>query len=134
MLTRNLCLICIYIFRNCACQISNEASFLAFHQPVANRLKFFLPSSRRLSKISSVYSFNNRAQCLWSKIQWLCPFTFTLITILSLHLNTAGLNENDIFVVSLLLSFSLMGQLPMSLTSFYNFRLRFKIIGTVYWV
>ena len=49
-------------------------------------------------------------------------FTFTLITILSLHLNTAGLNKNDKFVVSLVLSFSRMEQLPMSLTYFQNNR------------
>ena len=57
MWTRNLCLICIYILRNNAFQISNEALFLAFLQPVATFLKFFLSSSSRLSKTSSAYSF-----------------------------------------------------------------------------
>ena len=58
MWTRSLCLICIYILRNYAFQISNEASFLAFLQPAANRLKFFIPPSRRLGKTSSVDTFN----------------------------------------------------------------------------
>ena len=57
MWTRNLCLICIYILRNNAFQITNEASFLAFLQPAATRLKFLLSSSSRLSKTSSAYSF-----------------------------------------------------------------------------
>ena len=57
MWTRSLCLICIYILRNYAFQISNEASFLAFLQPAANRLKFFIPPSRRLGKTSSVDTF-----------------------------------------------------------------------------
>ena len=58
MWTQNLCLICIYILRNYAFQISNEALFLAFLQPVANRLKSFIPPSRRLGKTSSASSFN----------------------------------------------------------------------------
>ena len=57
MWTRSLSLICIYILRNYAFQISNEASFLAFLQPAANRLKFFIPPSRRLGKTSSVDTF-----------------------------------------------------------------------------
>ena len=57
MWTQNLCLICIYILRNYAFQISNEALFLAFLQPVANRLKSFIPPSRRLGKTSSASSF-----------------------------------------------------------------------------
>ena len=44
---RNLCLIRIYILRNNAFQISNEASCL----------KFFLSYSSRLGKTSSAYSF-----------------------------------------------------------------------------
>ena len=52
MWTRNLCLICIYILRNNAFQITNEASILAFLQPAANHLKFSL--STRLS-FSFVY-------------------------------------------------------------------------------
>ena len=58
MWTRNLCLICIYILRNNAFQITNEASFLAFLQPAATRLKFLLSSSSRLSKASSASSFS----------------------------------------------------------------------------
>ena len=57
MWTRSLCLICIYILRNYAFQISNEASFLAYLQPAANRLIFFIPPSRRLGKTSSVDTF-----------------------------------------------------------------------------
>ena len=57
MWTRNLCLICIYILRNNAFQMTNEASFLAFLQPAATRLKFLLSSSSRLSKTFSAYSF-----------------------------------------------------------------------------
>ena len=52
MWTRSLCLICIYILRNNAFQITNEASFLAFLQPAATHLKFLL--STRLS-LSFVY-------------------------------------------------------------------------------
>ena len=63
MWTRNLCLICIYILRNNAFQISNEASFLAFLQPAATRLKFFLSSSSRLSKTSSASSFSMYYSC-----------------------------------------------------------------------
>ena len=59
MWMRSLCLICIYILRNYAFQILNEASFLAFLQPAANRLKFFIPPSRRLGKTSSVDTFIN---------------------------------------------------------------------------
>ena len=58
MWTRSLCLICIYILRNNAFQITNEASFLAFLLPAATGLKFLLSSSSRLSKTSSAYSFN----------------------------------------------------------------------------
>ena len=53
MWTQKFCLNCIYILRNYAFQISNEALFLAFLQPVANRLKSFIPPSRRLGKTSS---------------------------------------------------------------------------------
>ena len=58
MWTQKFCLICIYILRNYAFQISNEALFLAFLQPVANRLKSFIPPSRRLGKTSSVDTFS----------------------------------------------------------------------------
>ena len=58
MWTQKFCLICIYILRNYAFQISNEALFLAFLQPVANRLKSFIPPSRRLGKTSSASTFN----------------------------------------------------------------------------
>ena len=57
MWAQSLCLICIYILHNYAFQISNEASFLAFLQPAANRLKFFIPPSRRLGKTSSASTF-----------------------------------------------------------------------------
>ena len=71
MWTRSLCLICIYILRNYAFQISNEASFLAFLQPAANRLKFFIPPSRRLGKTSSVDTFTTKPhaknQLIWTK-------------------------------------------------------------------
>ena len=59
MRTRNLCLFCIYILRNNDFQITNEASFFAFLQPAATRLKFLFSSSSRLSKTSSSYRFNN---------------------------------------------------------------------------
>ena len=58
MWTQNLCLICIYILRNYAFQVSNEALFLAFLQPFANRLKSFIPPSRRLGKTSSASTFS----------------------------------------------------------------------------
>ena len=58
MWTQKICLICIYILRNYAFQISNEALFLAFLQPVANWLKSFIPPSRRLGKTSSAPTFN----------------------------------------------------------------------------
>ena len=58
MWTQNLSLICIYILRNNAFQISNEASVLAFLQPVANWLESFIPPSRRLGKTSSASGFN----------------------------------------------------------------------------
>ena len=58
MWTRSLCLICIYILRNNAFQITYEASFLAFLLPAATGLKFLLSSSSRLSKTSSAYSFS----------------------------------------------------------------------------
>ena len=77
MWTRSLCLICIYILRNYAFQISNEASFLAFLQPAANWLKFFIPPSRRLGKTSSVDTFTNYialALPLTSKI-WMAYYT-----------------------------------------------------------
>ena len=63
MWTRSLCLICIYILRNYAFQISNEALFLAFLQPVANRLKSFIPPSRRLAKTSSASTFSYTRGC-----------------------------------------------------------------------
>ena len=67
MWTQKFCLICIYILRNYAFQISNEALFLAFLQPVANRLKSFIPPSRRLGKTSSASTFNKYAnfQLVW---------------------------------------------------------------------
>ena len=58
MWTQKFCLICTYILRNYAFQISNEALFLAFLQPVANRLKSFIPPSRRLGKTSSASTFS----------------------------------------------------------------------------
>ena len=61
MWTQKFCLICIYILRNYAFQISNEALFLAFLQPVSNQLKSFIPPSRRLSKTSSASTFNGYA-------------------------------------------------------------------------
>ena len=62
MWTQKFCLICIYILRNYAFQISNEALFLAFLQPVANRLKSFIPPSRRLGKTSSASTFSMYSQ------------------------------------------------------------------------
>ena len=58
MWTQKFCLICIYILRNYAFQISNEALFLAFLQPVANRLKSFILPSNRMGKTSSASTFN----------------------------------------------------------------------------
>ena len=66
MWTQTFCLICIYILRNYAFQISNEALFLAFLQPIANRLKSFIPPSRRLGKTFSASTFT--------------PYTFYLKT------------------------------------------------------
>ena len=57
MWTQKFCLICIYILRNYAFQISNEALFLAFLQPVANRLKSFILPSNRMGKTSSASTF-----------------------------------------------------------------------------
>ena len=57
MWTQKFCLICIYILRNYAFQISNETLILAFLQPVANRLESFIPPSRRLGKTSSASTF-----------------------------------------------------------------------------
>ena len=68
MWTQKFCLICIYILRNYAFQISNEALFLAFLQPVANRLKSFIPPSRRLGKTSSVDTFINKQGILLTEI------------------------------------------------------------------
>ena len=62
MWTQKICLICIYILRNYAFQISNEALFLAFLQPVANRLKSFIPPYRRLGKTSSADTSTKKAQ------------------------------------------------------------------------
>ena len=59
MWTQKICLICIYILRNYAFQISNEALFLAFLQPVANRLKSFILPSNRMGKTSSASTFRN---------------------------------------------------------------------------
>ena len=58
MWTQKFCLICIYILRNYAFQISNEALFLAFLQPGANRLKSFILPSNRMGKTSSASTFN----------------------------------------------------------------------------
>ena len=57
MWTQKFCLICIYILRNYAFQISNLALFLAFLQPVANRLKSFILPSNRMGKTSSASTF-----------------------------------------------------------------------------
>ena len=65
MWTQKFCLICIYILRNYAFQISNEALFLAFLQPVANRLKSFILPSNRMGKTSSASTFNNEATAGW---------------------------------------------------------------------
>ena len=78
MWTQKFCLICIYILRNYAFQISNEALFLAFLQPVANRLKSFILPSNRMGKTSSASTFSNRPpwrhltallQVLWDILQ-----------------------------------------------------------------
>ena len=61
MWTQKFCLICIYILRNYAFQISNEALFLAFLQPVANRLKSFILPSNRMGKTSSASTLINHA-------------------------------------------------------------------------
>ena len=61
MWTQKFCLICIYILRNYAFQISNEALFLAFLQPGANRLKSFILPSNRMGKTSSASTFNNNS-------------------------------------------------------------------------
>ena len=61
MWTQKFCLICIYILRNYAFQISNEALFLAFLQPVANRLKSFILPSNRMGKTSSASTFRRNA-------------------------------------------------------------------------
>ena len=68
MWTQKFCLICIYILRNYAFQISNEALFLAFLQPVANRLKSFIPPSSRLGKTSSASTFIRYAHLLLLQI------------------------------------------------------------------
>ena len=60
MWTQKFCLICIYILRNYAFQISNEALFLAFLQPVANRLKSFILPSNRMGKTSSASTFTTK--------------------------------------------------------------------------
>ena len=60
MWTQKFCLICIYILRNYAFQISNEALFLAFLQPVANRLKSFILPSNRMGKTSSASTFSQK--------------------------------------------------------------------------
>ena len=57
MWTQKICLIRTYILRNYAFQISNEALFLAFLQPVANRLKFFILPFNRMGKTSSASTF-----------------------------------------------------------------------------
>ena len=64
MWTQKFCLICIYILRNYAFQISNEALFLAFLQPVANRLKSFILPSNRMGKTSSASTFSKHPYCL----------------------------------------------------------------------
>ena len=64
MWTQKICLICIYILRNYTFQISNEALFLAFLQPGANRLKSFILPSNRMGKTSSASTFNN--ETTWS--------------------------------------------------------------------
>ena len=58
MWSQKFCLICIYILRNYAFQISNEALFFVFLQPVANRLKSFILPSNRMGKTSSASTFN----------------------------------------------------------------------------
>ena len=63
MWTQKFCLICIYILRNYAFQISNEALFLAFLQPVANRLKSFILPSNRMGKTSSASTFTMLPLC-----------------------------------------------------------------------
>ena len=65
MWTQKFCLICIYILRNYAFQISNEALFLAFLQPVANRLKSFILPSNRMGKTSSASTFNTYFSFSW---------------------------------------------------------------------
>ena len=60
MWTQKFCLICIYILRNYAFQISNEALFLAFLQPVANWLKSFILPSNRMGKTSSASTFTHK--------------------------------------------------------------------------
>ena len=73
MWTQKFCLICIYILRNYAFQISNEALFLAFLQPVANRLKSFIPPSRRQGKTSSASTFTRHQEIgpctLWWQVE-----------------------------------------------------------------
>ena len=66
MWTQKFCLICIYILRNYAFQISNEALFLAFLQPVANRLKSFILPSNRMGKTSSASTFTSKGQLVFS--------------------------------------------------------------------
>ena len=48
MWARNLCLICIYILRNNAFQITNEASILAFLQPAATLQLYHIPLDAEL--------------------------------------------------------------------------------------
>ena len=62
MWTQKICLICIYILRNYAFQISNETLILAFLQPVANRLESFIPPFRRLGNNSSASTFRLHSQ------------------------------------------------------------------------
>ena len=72
MWTQKFCLICIYILCNYAFQISNEALFLSFLQPVANRLKSFILPSNRMGKTSSTSTFSTQPQysSACNLIQW----------------------------------------------------------------
>ena len=74
MWTQKFCLICIYILRNYAFQISNEALFLAFLQPVANRLKSFILPSNRMGKTSSASTFSKYSGRSYKKFS--NPFDF----------------------------------------------------------
>ena len=74
MWTQKFCLICIYILRNYAFQISNEALFLAFLQPGANRLKSFILPSNRMGKTSSASTFSKCLTSTNEKMGLACHF------------------------------------------------------------